>query len=91
MLNYVFSITKIEILFYICLSLIYSLIINENNFFLKIESIIIIENSTFLYIIENSIFLIANKSSTFSNTTKNSIFFEIAKILMFLNSFTIFN
>ena len=82
MLNYIFLITKIEILFYICLSLIHSLIIDKNNFFLEIESINIVKKSISLYIIENLISLIVNKSFASSNITK---------ILIFLNSFTIFD
>jgi len=90
-LNCVFLITKIEILFYICLSLAYSLVINKNNFFLKIESINVVKNSISLYIVENSISLIASKNSVFFNIAKNSIFFKIAKTLISLNSFTISN
>ncbi len=82
MLNCVFLITKIEILFYICLSLAYSFIINKNNFFLKIELINIIKNSISLRTIKNSISLIVNK---------NFISFNIAKTLISLNFFTIFN
>ncbi len=82
MLNYIFLITKIEILFYICLSLIHSLIIDKNNFFLEIESINIVKKSISLYIVENLISLIVNKSFASSNITK---------ILIFLNSFTIFD
>jgi len=81
-LNYIFLITKIEILFYICLSLIHSLIIDKNNFFLEIESINIVKKSISLYIVENLISLIVNKSFASSNITK---------ILIFLNSFTIFD
>ncbi len=82
MLNCVFLITKIEILFYICLSLAYSFIINKNNFFLKIELIDIIKKSISLRTIKNSISLIVNK---------NFISFNIAKTLISLNFFTIFN
>jgi len=81
-LNYIFLITKIEILFYICLFLIYSFIINKNNFSLKIELINTIKKLTFLYIVKNSISLIVNKSFASSNIVKTSIS---------LNSFTIFN
>jgi len=90
-LNYVFLITKIEILFYICFFLIYSFVINENNFFSKIKSINVVKNSISSYIVENSISLIVDENFAFSNIAKNSIFFEIAKILIFLNSFTIFD
>ncbi len=91
MLNCVFLITKIEILFYICFSLVYSLIINENNFSLKIESINVVKNSIFLYIVENSISLFASESFAFFNIAKNLIFFKIAQILIFLNFLTISN
>ena len=82
MLNCIFLITKIKILFYIYLSLIYSFIINKNNFSLEIELINTIKKLISLYIIENLIFLIINKSFASSN---------IAKTLISLNSFTTFN
>jgi len=90
-LNCVFLITKIEILFYICLSLVYSLLINENDFSLEIKSINTIKNLTFLHIVESLIFSIINESFAFSNIAKNSIFFKTTKTLIFLNFFTIFN
>jgi len=87
-LSYIFLITKIKILFYICFSLIYSFVINENNFSLEIELINIVKNLIFSYIVENLISLIVSESFASSNIAKNSIFFEIAKTLIFLNSFT---
>jgi len=88
-LNYVFLATKIEILFYICLLLAYSLVINKNNFFLKIKLIDVVKNSIFLHIVKNSISLIVDKSFASISIAKNLIFFEIAKTSIFLNSFTI--
>jgi len=90
-LNCIFSITKIEILFYICLFLTHFLVINKNNFSLKIESINAIKNSISLHIVENLISLIVNKSFASSNVAKNLMFFKIAKTLIFLNSFITLN
>jgi len=81
-LNYIFLITKIEILFYIYFSLIHSFIINKNNFSLKIKLINAIKKLTSSHIIKNSISLIINKS--FAS-------FNVIKTLIFLNFFTIFN
>ncbi len=82
MLNYVFLITKIKILFYICLFLTHSFIINENDFFLEIELVNTIKKLTFSHIIKNLMFLIVDKS--FAS-------FNIVEILISLNSFTIFD
>ena len=82
MLNYVFLITKIKILFYICLFLTHSFIINENDFFLEIELVSTIKKLTFSHIIKNLMFLIVDKS--FAS-------FNIVEILISLNSFTIFD
>jgi len=81
-LNYVFLITKIKILFYICLFLTHSFIINENDFFLEIELVNTIKKLTFSHIIKNLMFLIVDKS--FAS-------FNIVEILISLNSFTIFD
>jgi len=90
-LDCIFSITKIEILFYICLSLTHSLVINKNNFSLEIKLINIVKNLISSHIVKNSISLIVDKSFASSNIAKNSMFFEIAKTLMSLNSLTTFN
>ncbi len=82
MLNCVFSIIKIEILFYICFFLVYSFIIDKNNFSLEIKLVNIVKKLIFLYIVKNLIFLIVNKSFASSN---------IAKTLIFLNIFIIFD
>ena len=82
MLNCIFLITKIEILFYICFFLICFFIINKNSFFLEIKSINIVKKSISLYIVKKSIFLIVDKNFASSN---------IVETLIFSNFFTIFN
>jgi len=81
-LNCVFLTTKIKILFYICFSLTYSFIINENNFSLEIELINTIKKLTFSHIVRNLMSSIVNKSFASFNATK---------ILISLNFFIIFN
>jgi len=80
--NYIFLITKIEISFHICLFLAHSLIMNENDFSLEIESIKVVKKLTSSHIVKNLISLIVDKSFASSNATKT---------LMFLNSFTTLN
>jgi len=80
--NCVFLTTKIEILFYIRLSLTHSLIINENDFSLEIELVNVVKKLTFSYIVKNLMSLIVNKSFASSN---------IVKTLISLNFFITFN
>ncbi len=82
MFNCVFLTTKIEILFYIRLSLTHSLIINENDFSLEIELVNVVKKLTFSYIVKNLMSLIVNKSFASSN---------IVKTLISLNFFITFN